>query len=254
MPRLEERLQVDPWGSVGFQRQGSLWRQGSPQRGHVSSGPLLRLSSQRRRCRGGGGPCGGLRRHRDQVGARQPALVLPDVPSLLHLATVRDGNVRLGCRRRRSPLRNGAPGSDGGHRQIRPREAPRSRRSHGRGWGGGRQPVVGQVVVRQQREHRRPERWPWRLWGAAVSAAAVQGDDGVVVEPGPESLDVDALPLRRQAGVKKAQSAVALSFSSRKLAEEQGIALPPSPHPEANKPAPSLPPPPCAICAKKRHM
>lgn len=248
MPEPQKRLQVDPWGSLGFQRQGSLWWQGSHQRGDISSGPLLRLSSQRRRGRGGGGPYGGLRRPLSQVGTRQLALVLQDVPHLLHLTRVRAGDAWLRSKVRRGPLRRDTSGSDGGRQRIRPREAPRSRRSHSWGWSGWRQSMVGQVAVRQQRNDRLSERWPWRLRGAAVSAAAAVQGDAVVVEPGPQSLDVNVLLLRRQTGVRKLRMQ-SLCFLKQEVSRRARHCPPPTPHPRANKPAPSLPPPPCAIFA-----
>lgn len=52
---------------------------------------------------------------------------------------------------------------------------------------------MGQIVVRH-RQDRSPKPRSWRFRGAAVSAAGVRGA-GLVVEPGPQSLDINAFPL-----------------------------------------------------------
>lgn len=49
-------------------------------------------------------------------------------------------------------------------------------------------------VVLCHRQNDFPKPRPWRSWGATLLAAAVQGD-GVVVEPGPQGLDVNVLLL-----------------------------------------------------------
>lgn len=239
MPEPEERFYVDPWRSVRFQRQGSFWWQGSPQRGHVCRGPLLRLPSQLQWGRGRWGPYRGLKRSRDEHGYRGPLLllgsVLLGVHHLLHLADAWQWDSRPRSRLgRRSPLRRGTLGREGGRRWVWPREAPGARRGHRRGGDGRRQSEVGQVAVRHLREHRLPECRPWRLRGAAVSAAAVQGD-GVVVEPGPQSLDVKALLLWQPTGVRKCR-VQSLCFLEQEVSRRARHCPPPSPEPpHANK-------------------
>lgn len=254
MPKPEKRLQVDPWGSVGFQRQGSFWWQGSPQRGHVSRGPLLMLPSQRWSARGGGGPNRGLKRSRVELGDRGPLLqlgsVLLVVSHLPHFADVQQWEARQCSIVWGSPLRQGALGCERGHRRLRPREAPGAWRGHRRGRGSLTQPVVGQVAVRHQREHRLPKRRPWRLWGAAVSAAAVQGD-AVVVEPGLQSLDVNALFLWQRTGVRRYR-VQSLCFLGQEVSRRARHCLP-APYPHANKHAayqtrPLAATTPCYLC------
>lgn len=52
---------------------------------------------------------------------------------------------------------------------------------------------MGQIVLCHWQD-RPPKPRSWRFWGAALPAAGVQGA-GLVVEPGPQSLDINVLPL-----------------------------------------------------------
>lgn len=191
---LQKWLEIHFWGTFGFQRQGSVWGQGPPQRAHVCWNFWSRWLSRGRR----------EGRHRalswgrrlicpwkQRFGAWRPLLlqhqILQHLSRLLHL----DGVCRLGARsesriERRSREGNRSGGDGWSHWLFvwKPHWVPAS---HWRRKKQRRDSVVGQVTL-AHRQDRLPISGLWRL-EAGVRSAGLTGEHGL------QSLDINTLLL-----------------------------------------------------------